>query len=330
MKKRMSLWAALLASALMLAPGLAFTQSDPASSVAGVLARKALAIKVSAPETNPLLAAARAGNRLVAVGARGMVLLSDDNGKQWRQAAEVPVRSMLTSVSFVDAQRGWAVGHDTSILATTDGGEHWQLQHFDAETDRPLFSVHFFDARQGVAVGLWSTILTTDDAGVNWRQVKAPAPPEGGKADRNLFSLFASPAGAIYAAAERGAVLRSKDRGVSWEYLSTGYKGSLWTGLALDEQTLVVAGMRGTVYRSDDAGAHWASVPSHTQSSVTQLARHGQQMVAVGLDGVMLRSDDQARTLSFAQRDDRLKLTAAITAADGSLHLLSAQGVVLP
>ncbi|MDP2022176.1 MAG: hypothetical protein Q8L16_14910, partial [Hydrogenophaga sp.] len=37
-----------------------------------------------------MLAVTRAGSRLVAVGERGTVLLSDDHGQHWRQAA-VPV-----------------------------------------------------------------------------------------------------------------------------------------------------------------------------------------------------------------------------------------------
>jgi hypothetical protein len=63
-------------------------------------------------------AVTRAGTRLVAVGQRGHVLVSDDGGKSWRQSP-VPVSSDLTSVFFVDERSGWAVGHDGVILATS-------------------------------------------------------------------------------------------------------------------------------------------------------------------------------------------------------------------
>src|SRR6266498_2339356 len=59
----------------------------------------------------PLLGVARAGARLVAVGDHGVVVLSDDEGRNWRQAGTVPTRQMLTAVTFVDAKRGFAVGH---------------------------------------------------------------------------------------------------------------------------------------------------------------------------------------------------------------------------
>ena len=71
-----------------------------------------------------LLDVANTGERLVAVGDRGHVLYSNDQGQSWQQA-KVPTRQMLTSLFFVDAQHGWVVGHDAQILATTDGGLTW-------------------------------------------------------------------------------------------------------------------------------------------------------------------------------------------------------------
>ncbi|WVM93430.1 hypothetical protein ULG90_05695 [Halopseudomonas pachastrellae] len=35
------------------------------------------------------------------------------------------MRQLLTAVYFVDDKRGWAVGHDSLILNTTDGGATW-------------------------------------------------------------------------------------------------------------------------------------------------------------------------------------------------------------
>jgi photosystem II stability/assembly factor-like uncharacterized protein len=307
--------------------------ADGAASAAGTASarlRHRPAVHFAAAASAPLLGAARAGERLVAVGARGIVLLSDDAGKAWRQAQQVPLRSTLNAVQFIDAQHGWAVGHDGAILASRDGGEHWSVQRFDATVDRPLFSVHFLDAQRGVAVGLWSLVLVTADGGAHWREVRPPQPPDGGKADRNLFDAFADRDGTLYVAAERGTVLRSKDAGASWDYLDTGYKGSLWTGVALDDGGLVVAGLRGSVFRSDDHGASWQAVPSGSKSSITDLQRSGEALYGVGLDGTVLESRDGGRSFKARQRDDRLALTAALAAPGGALRLFSEQGVVAP
>src|SRR5439155_13096418 len=53
----------------------------------------------------------RAGDRLIAVGQRGHIVVSTDNGATWKQAA-VPVSSDLNSVFFIDDKQGWVVGHD--------------------------------------------------------------------------------------------------------------------------------------------------------------------------------------------------------------------------
>src|SRR5450830_215397 len=73
------------------------------------------------------LAVTRAGARLVAVGERGTVLLSDDAGEHWRQAS-VPVRVTLTSVRFVNERTGWAAGHLGVILRSDDAGQTWIKQ----------------------------------------------------------------------------------------------------------------------------------------------------------------------------------------------------------
>lgn len=275
-----------------------------------------------------LLAVARAGRRLVAVGDYGVVLLSDDDGRTFRQAQAVPTRATLTSVSFADEKRGWAAGHWGVILHTADGGETWSLQRSDTAVDRPLFSLHFFDAEHGVAVGLWSLVLTTADGGRTWTEAKLPTPPEGGKADRNLFALFANGKGSLFAAAERGTVLRTDDRGASWIYHATGYKGSFWAGMALRDGTLLVGGLRGTIYRSTDDGKTWSAARSGTLSSITGFAESGDQVRAVALDGVELQSADRGATFASEQREDRLSLTAISVSEGGLVGRYSIRGVV--
>ncbi len=274
-----------------------------------------------------LLAAARAGDRLVVVGDRGVILLSDDAGRTYRQARGVPVRSTLTAVSFADEKHGWAVGHAGVILNTGDGGETWTLQRSDLKEDRPLFAVHFSDAQHGVAAGLWSLLLVTGDGGRNWKPVTLSAPPEGGRADRNLYGMFADAKGTLFIAAERGTVLRSADQGRNWTYLATGYNGSFWNGCALKDGTLLVAGLRGTIYRSGDGGHSWQAAATDTRNSITQIAEVDGKVVAVGLNGVQLTSTDRGVTFAARLREDSLVLTALSEVA-GKVQIYSKRGVV--
>jgi photosystem II stability/assembly factor-like uncharacterized protein len=275
-----------------------------------------------------ILGVAQAGKRLVAVGDHGVILLSDDDGRAFRQAQTVPVRSTLTAVAFADATNGWAAGHGGVILHTADGGENWTLQRSEMDNDRPLFSVWFADAEHGVAAGLWSLLLTTSDGGRNWTSVTLPSPPEAGKADRNLFGLFANGKGALFIAAERGTVLRSNDGGATWSYLNTGYNGSFWTGCALKDGTLIVGGLRGTIYRSTDDGQSWHVATTNTKSSITHIAEIGDKVVAVGLDGVLVESNDRGVTFTASQRADSLSLTALSASGGKTILLYSKRGVI--
>ncbi len=315
--------AALALSVLGACPVLAAEGAAP--TPAGLELQPAEA--TSAATKAMMLSAARAGRRIVAVGDHGIVLLSDDDGATFRQARSVPVRSTLTAVSFAGETTGWAVGHWGVVLRTDDAGESWSVQRVDTSVDQPLFSVWFADAQRGWAVGLWSLMIATADGGRSWAPVRIPAPPGGGKADRNLLKIFADRRGTLFVAAEQGAVLRSDD-GERWTYVDTGYKGSFWTGIALGDGTVVVGGLRGTVYRSTDGGRSWKESRTDLKSSITDFTESGGKVLAVGLDGASFVSGDSGATFRSRQRDDRLPLTALVVAPSGRVVKFSKQGLV--
>lgn len=275
-----------------------------------------------------MLDATWAGERIVAVGDHGVVLFSDDRGVSFQQSASVPLSTPLTGVSFADARHGWAVGHWGAILATADGGGSWQIQRLSSEEDRPLFAVHFFDAQRGVAVGLWSLVLTTDDGGRTWQEQSLPPPPGFRRADLNLMGLFADQDGHLYATAERGQLLRSSDRGRSWNYLDTGYEGTLWAGVALADGRLLVGGQRGTLLHGSADGLSWQRVPLQSKSSITAITVSGRRVAAAGLDGLMVSSSDGGRTFEEQQAADGSSLTAALFIGRETPLLFSRRGVI--
>src|SRR5690606_16340278 len=103
-----------------------------AAVMAASMAAHAQTVQLGAPLASALnyLDVTRAGVRVVAVGDRGNILFSDDEGETW-QAAQTPTDALLTAVCFADARHGWAVGHDAIVLATEDGGQTWTQQYSD-------------------------------------------------------------------------------------------------------------------------------------------------------------------------------------------------------
>jgi photosystem II stability/assembly factor-like uncharacterized protein len=270
-----------------------------------------------AAEKAPVIAVAMAGKRVVAVGDYGIVILSDD-GKTYRQAKSVPTRAVLTSVFFLDDKRGWAAGHDGTILASTDAGETWQLLREEPGKERVLMSVWFENEQHGLAVGQFGLALETGDGGKPWRERRLVE--AGEQADKHLMQIFAGSNGLVLVAAESGSIFRSEDGGRNWQAIQTDNKGSFWIGKALADGSLVIAGMRGHVYRSEDRGIHWKEIASGTQQSLTGIIQRPDGVVAlVGNSGVMLSSQDSGRSFAVAVRPDRANLTAVVAGAAGDM-----------
>lgn len=313
---------ALLVALCACLPALAQTGEKPVTLI------ETPAHPWQAPAHKMMLDATRAGARIVAVGEHGIVLLSDDDGQSFRQAVKVPVGSTLTAVTFSDARHGWAAGHWGAIIATQDGGETWKLQRVDTSTDQPIFSIDFLNARDGFAVGLWSLLLVTHDGGNTWTRVAVPKPAGGSRADRNLYRIFTDRSNIIYVAAEQGSVLRSRDGGISWKWLETGGKGSLWAGAAAPDGRIFVGGLLGNVYGSADAGESWLRVDSHASGSITDLVATRDGVVGVGLDGFVLDARSGEPAFAASQRTDRAALTAVVINGKGMPVLFSKDGVV--
>jgi len=78
----------------------------------------------------------------------------------------------LYSVFFVNEKVGWASGkgHGGFILHTKDGGEHWEIQLGDPNSnEEPIDRLYFLDQSHGWAVQKGEKLVRTTD-GVNWQE----------------------------------------------------------------------------------------------------------------------------------------------------------------
>lgn len=272
-----------------------------------------------------LLDAVETGNRLVAVGEFGHILLSDDRGANWRQAQSVPTRNTLTSVVFLDNQTGYATGHEATILKTTDGGENWELKYIEMRGEDPLFGIYFSDAKNGITVGGFSKVFETKDGGETWA---ARALVEDSYDDFHLNDVFPDKAGNLYIPAEFGTVYKSRDRGVTWEAIQTDYDGSFWGGMGLSNGDIMVFGMRGNAFISSNNGASWQKVDTGTDNSITGGAQLSDgRIVLTGLSGAVLVSSDNGRKFAYTERPDRLSFATAMQGADGNVILFGTPGI---
>lgn len=208
-----------------------------------------------------ILDATRAGPRLVAVGERGRVFLSDDDGTTWREAVS-PTEATLTGVLFIDARQGVAVGHDAVILRSEDGGERWQEVASAADAHTPLLAVCCQAMDEPLyALGAYGLLMRSDDAGRSWQTL----PPPDGDAHLNGMARLAD--GRRLIVGEAGTLLRSEaavgQEPTQWRALDTPYQGSFFGAVATGDGGVVAYGMRGRIFRSPDGGDHWVAAQRH-------------------------------------------------------------------
>lgn len=267
-----------------------------------------------------LLGVAAADKRVIAVGERGVIVLSDDEGRNWR-VAKTPTAATLTAVTFLDSRRGFAVGHDAVILMTDDAGETWTQVHAAPDEQKPLLAIWFENAERGIAAGAYSSFYETVDGGKSWRATTAI------KGDQHYNALAGGVDGKFFLVGESGLIVRSDDAGRSLKGMSLPYKGSFFGILRLAETSWLAFGLRGNVFHTNDDGERWNPVnPVGAHASLmggTLLPEGG--VLLVGREGTLLESRDRGSSFT-ARRTADGKALAAVVRLPSGVRVLVGEG----
>ena len=269
-----------------------------------------------------LLAVARAGDRLVAAGDRGNILISDDQGTSWKPVVS-GTDELLTSILFISPTEGWVVGQDSTILHTADAGAHWTTQTTASGGDQALFSVASLGPNHLVASGAYALLLETQNAGAAWTPVKVPnldedyhlncvlargqdlvAIGEAGHAfvrhdtawtpmpvpyDGSQFGCLATPNGNIYSFGLRGSMFVSTPAAPAWKRIDTGEQRPIFGGTVLANGFFALAGGNGLLMLFDPETNKFRTLPPPTGTSLSAVAEtQSGKWVVVGDDGVHL------------------------------------------
>ena len=227
------------------------------------------AISPNAHKTT-ITALEKSGDRIFAVGVHGIILYSDDEGETWTQSEKVPFKKTLTDISCPSQNKCWATGHDATILHSFDAGKTWQVQYQDFDFDAPLLSIHMYDDYEGVALGAFALSLRTANGGISWDYLFVDDDEYQPHlnytyGDNQAWRKSARDEG--FAVGEFGKYYVTDDRGLNWLAIETGYMGSYWSGIKVDEGQSLLLGMSGnitlaTLYEIND------EVPSNKLTSI--------------------------------------------------------------
>jgi photosystem II stability/assembly factor-like uncharacterized protein len=314
------------------------------------------AIAQSKPSQRPLIDIAQAGKRLIAVGLRGLIIYSDDQGESWKQA-NVPVQSDLLAVQFPSSTQGWAVGHDGVILHSSDGGETWSKQsdgrmaeastrdyynklasagdtpaadalqmvdlNYRSGPSLPYLGVWFENELEGFVVGSFGNLAATTDGGKTW----VPWLDRIDNPTGVHLNSVRGVAGGIYIAAEQGYVFKLNPAKERFEQVHTGYAGSFF-GVVGNNDVLLAFGLRGTIYRSQDAGQHWQPVKSPSQSTLTAgVVDINGDFTLVNNDGQLVLGNKQGEDFSLIVPEKYMRLTSIVSNDDQSVITTGLGGI---
>lgn len=334
-------------TALLLLAPLAWSLPAPPTPAAMAMP----ALRSAKAEHATLLAVTRAGARLVAAGERGIILISDDEGKTWQQA-KVPTSVNLTALRFVDAKQGWAVGHMGLILHTTDGGLSWSKQldgveaaHLAVEAvrdsgdkrqiklanflvsdgpDKPFFDLWMDAQGKGFAVGAFNLIFRTEDFGAHWSYW---SPRLENPYGLHLYAITRLGED-FFIAGEQGLLLRSQDGGEHFKALESPYEGSWFGILATGAGDLFAYGLRGNAYVSHDGGDSWQPCETGSRvsfSAATELADG--RVVFANQAGQLFASADRGHSFQPLQGLPGTPFASITQADSGELILASLRGL---
>jgi len=230
----------------------------------------------------------------------------------------------LQGVYFTDAQHGWVVGSNGTLLKTTDGGANWEriilppqfsrdlvreVWALDAQRLRLLGEYNLTQRPNSAELDARSFLLASDDSDASWQEVELARPPDKPRrrAQRNettppneqeQVERLNSPVltGMAFAGGkngwlvgESGTIQATRDGGATWQMQYATSRKLFYDVCALDAQQAWIVGGGGLILRTVDGGANWNEQPStgtQTLRAVQFLdARRGW---AAGINGTIL------------------------------------------
>ncbi len=283
-----------------------------------------------------LLDLERVGNNLVAVGERGHILISTDEGDSWQQAS-VPVRVTLTNTFFIDDHFGWTVGHDGVILKTEDGGTSWR-KVMDGKRANALILEHAqarlaeLEAAIDAAPEEQLEALEDDLEGRTYMLQDAETFSDEGPSRPFLDVWFKDRHEGIVVGGF-GLVLHTTDGGETWSaWFDHMDNPSLFHLNAIKQigDQLFIAAEAGTLYHSSDWGQSWEMLDSPYDGSFFGITGNDQgRIIAYGLRGNAFQSNDWGDSWHPIETGVDSTFFSGTLLDDGSAVLVGAAGMSL-
>ena len=226
-------------------------------------------------------------NTFVAVGERGTVRYSSDNGSSWDNGTSGTTREFY-EIAYGD-NTFVAVGQSGRHSYSSNNGTSWDNGTW-SDTDH-VTGVEFGN---NTFIGSSSTNLTrSTDNGANWNLIGA-----GLKVYDVAFgnSMF-------LACGAEGAIVTTSDNGSSWTTRTSGASTSTLYGITFGNNQFFSVGSSGKLIKSINNGSSWSTVDSTVTKSLYSIVFGNSTFVGVGYKTVIVSTDNGS---TFTEKENTL------------------------
>jgi len=204
------------------------------------------------------------------VGTHGSILQTSDGGNNWTLVNSL-TKNNLRTISFFDRLNGFAAGWSLndwdfygSIHKTSDGGNTWQTVY--SSNSIGVNKILCIDSATVIAVGGnfdeyfdATSILYTSDGGSSWiTNILYNSVLE----DIAMFDQST-----LIAVGYNGNILRSSDKGVSWQLVSTNNYTNYNRVISFNKNEGIILGNNNTVLKTSDSGLTWYPISSSSDNN---------------------------------------------------------------
>lgn len=252
----------------------------------------------------------------------GRIFFSYDNGEYFH-LARTDTKQNITSIKFQNKDIGYAVGHDSIILKTTDGGFNWSTIYSESSDEKPLFKV-YIKGNNIFAIGAYGLFLYSYDDGEHWEKISI---------DNNkphLYDISFISDSEFYLVGESGYFSKGylENNRIQIEKINTPYQGSYF-GLCTKSSPgeVLLYGLRGNLYIYSPDLENFKKISQEDTHALFTSLRIDKRVIFAGQGGYIISKNMNSDLISYHHLDDHISITGMKHLKGGMILLTTETGI---
>ncbi len=228
-------------------------------------------------------------DELWVTGEYGYLARSEDLGKTWTEI-KTKTSGCLFGVVADDAGHVWVAGDDGYLAVSKNGTTFTKVAGVDESIAR-------------ISASPLGVLVPSDKPGHLYVAKDGAVTKTSANAGSDLMSAVVTPAGTLITVGANGVVLRSEDRGESFEKIDLGTTALLCAVECFEDGRVVVVGAKGAIFVSNDDGKTFVRVRHAASGGTFWCCRRYEDVLLAGGENGLLVTIGEPRAAPAAAVD---------------------------